>query len=110
MTYPWILSCTHHFAAQFDKLGTSDDGKRNVRVHRVVDLLDGLIVGWERVNLYAVRLQFFIDFSLNIEFLVRINNWKIIIFSELTLNFCNSVLEMVSALAMMGTILTLVSS
>lgn len=107
--YPRILSRANIFAAQLHKLSAADHSERNMIIHRAVDFLDSLVVCWEVVNLDIVCLQLFVDFRLKFDFQLFDYQLKFSLYG-LTLNFWSSVLEMVSALAMIGMILTLVSS
>lgn len=109
-TYPWILPCPNHLASQLDKLCASNDGERNVRVHGVVDLVDGFIVCWELINFNTVRLQLFVDFCLKRDNACLNLNKTALSTQFFTLNFCNSVLEIVSALAIIGMMLTFLSN
>lgn len=121
-SYPRILSCTNHFAAQFNKISASDDSEWNVLIHRVIDFCYSFIIGWKVINVNAIRLKFFVDFCLHTEKCLEIINrpcgWMdaymcVINFKRkkaVTLNFASSVLEIVSALAIIGMMLTFVSS
>lgn len=53
---PRILTGTHHLVAYANKIGATDNGERYVGVHGGVYVRHTLVVSWELVNMYSVRL------------------------------------------------------
>lgn len=64
IAYPRILPGTNHFTAQLHELSAANHSKGNECVHRVVDLLDGFVVGRELIDLNSIRVQLFVDLCL----------------------------------------------
>lgn len=106
---PRVLAGTNHFVADTNEIRGPTHSKWEMSVHGCVHVSYCLIVYWKLIDLNTIGRQFRHYFGLKCTntLFVMLKKLKLI---KITLNFINSGLEMVSALAITGMIFTLLSN